>query len=411
MDNTTEPPRTAACASPLVDLPEPTTSWRSRLRRARKETAALHARITAACAAGQTHRARGLQRRYLSSFSARLCAVVEADHSLPPYRRLQPEALVRVAEELDAWQGTDEEVKVHAFPRGYDSYRTVMAFGLRNRALQILARRALAPFVDLHPSQFAVLRGGRNAAAAEVRRALPDGYKWAIEVDIERCFASFKPQEVTKSLPLPRRVAETVLVSTRLNLIEGNIRHTQTPISLLCTSRRGIPQGSKASPLVAEMLLAPTFARLPKEVRVVVYVDNILILGKAKRDVLKAKKALSCALAQSPVGWLRLKFGSRLRRVCDGFDFLGYRFRRKAGHVFVRASDKNRARFWAKCEDVMGKLAAGKVRPGALRELVCSWAGAFQEWDGVHLWTGNVVKWLTVHQFHALQPVVRMVAA
>jgi Reverse transcriptase (RNA-dependent DNA polymerase) len=54
----------------------------------------------------------------------------------------------------------------------------------------------------------------------------------------------------------------------------------------LAAARRGIPQGSAASPLLAEMLLAPLLFQVPEggKVVVVAYADNILVMAKTASD-------------------------------------------------------------------------------------------------------------------------------
>src|SRR6266542_2348573 len=53
---------------------------------------------------------------------------------------------------------------------------------------------------------------------------------------------------------------------------------------VLAEARQGIPQGSAASPLLAEMLLASALRQLPTGGEVFAYLDNFLVMAKSEQD-------------------------------------------------------------------------------------------------------------------------------
>jgi len=382
-------------------------SVRVYLRRARKASQKLLARIRTARSEGALYRAFGLQSKFLHSYQCRLAALADANAKLPASRRLPLDVLPDVAATLDPWEGTDEEVIAHAMAKGAIGFRPILKYGIRNRALQLLAARALEPFASLHQSQFLALGKGRNEAARAVMEAIEDGYRWAIELDIENCYGSFKQKEFPRSLPMPRRVAEVTLTSTHLSTIIPSNHRSDRQISLLCASRRGLPQGSSASPLVAAMLLAPILACLPSGARVVNWGDNFLVLGRTKAEVSTIRHSLGSAVRCCHVGWLRLRTKSGVRRACDGFEFLGYWFRWRDGRASARPTEKNRQRFVDKCRSVCVAIGAGRASPRVLRGLVQSWIHAFECWDRPDIWVMVVLGKLVRMHFPDLQPVAR----
>src|SRR6266498_212595 len=204
-----------------------------------------------------------------------------------------------------------------------------------------LARRAMKVIADLHPHQCGSGNGGMHAAIKHVAQAMKDGFVWAVEMDLENCFWSFDADKVADLLPLPKEVTEQALLARNLNLVPGNLLDLLGGVSggvhdvpygsphtphfgpacglgilgaqILAEARRGIPQGSAASPLLAEMLLAPALKQLPTGGKVFAYLDNFLIMAKSEDDAVSMAKALGCALKAHPAGPLRPKIRGLFR--------------------------------------------------------------------------------------------------
>ena len=115
-------------------------------------------------------------RKYLGSFDAALHATFEAYDAMEKEDRPDPQELPSIAGSLDPWKGTEEPVHVHRIPKDSPGqYRTVLEFGIQNRALQYLVRDVLIAVLELHPNQYAT-RGGVHAAIKHTKQALSDGY-------------------------------------------------------------------------------------------------------------------------------------------------------------------------------------------------------------------------------------------
>lgn len=339
-------------------------------------------------------RARDLQRVYLRSFAARLVAVYDANAKLPKWRRVTQDVLHQIAGDMHAWNGSTEPVRVRSIPKRNGDFRTVCSFGLRAKALQLLIGRAAIPFTKFSNCQFMFV-GGRAAACTAVRDHLRSGYRHVVELDIKDCYGSFDNRRLHGFLPLPRRVTEANIASDRRSLTHsnddpGDLRNREI------RSRRGIAQGSSLSPLVAETLIAAILKTLsegdiPLDVVLVVYADNILVLGRSEASVEVAATSLGRSFRNSRVGSLVLH-RTRCRRVCDGFDFLGYRFRVRAGRIAVRPSDKNLVKFAEQCCDLRYGDKKGSFTD--LERYSRSWTNSFPIWNARHLWARGV--WTTV---------------
>ena len=373
------------------------------LNRARRHADKLQKQIEAARQSGQTLRVRRLVRRYLNSWSAKLVAVADAYRELPRHHQKAGMKAEEIAARLNPFEGTDERVVLHFKTKKTEhDFRPVMDFGIVNRALQYLVLSPLRALVDLHPCQFGN-HGGVCAAAQKVLDNLEEGYRHVVEIDINNYFPSVSGEALSDHLLIPHEVTERVVISRHLNLYPGNFNFfLGDPLDgadiedfdasdPLCQAieegRRGIPQGSATSSLIAEMLLAPTLAALPGCGRVVGYLDNILVMGKTADDVSLMKSNLKEALLGHPVG----PFVSRIMGAASpgkGFDYLGYEFFQKGATYKVRPSGYNMSKFCHTFDHGLDKIEdkdlshAVRVRMAKhLERYVRSWTAAFRLWE------------------------------
>lgn len=353
------------------------------IARAMRRDAKQRRRIAKARKRGRTEYGRQCTFHHLRSFDAKLAATVRANRRLRPSRRRSPETLIQIAATLNAWEGTDEQVMVRAERKASGGYRPIMAFGLRNRALQELVKGALKASAQLHPDQH-VLQGGRKAAVAVITKAINDGFKFVVKTDIKDCFLSFEGDKVSKRLPVPSTVTNSVLVSRELNLVHTHSRTTPTRLGFAIRSRRGIPQGSTVSSLVAEVLLSDIPATIPSSARVVMYADDLLVFGRTKTEARTIAKALCAALERHSAGSLNPKI-CETKRVCDCFDFLGYRFSRQYGKAKIEPAQASLAKFRRNCYERLldGALDGSGFEP--VRRYIRSWVPQCAAWEDRHL--------------------------
>jgi hypothetical protein len=211
-------------------------------------------------------------RKYLGSFDAQLHPTLEAYDAMKPEDRPNPAKLTTIARSLDPWKGTDEPVIVYRKRKSSgQGHRFICKFGIENRALQYLAKDVLSAVLYLHPDQY-LTRGGVPAAITRTKQALSDGYVWTTEFDINNYYPSLDEEKLsTLLLPLPKEVTDHVIFSRYLNLSSGFSRIRNSPgddhEGETITPRRhfprptGLPQGSAASPIVAEAMVAYWYQR------------------------------------------------------------------------------------------------------------------------------------------------------
>jgi hypothetical protein len=373
-------------------------------------------RIRDAVQAGKLPKARWLSQEFLRSHNAKRLAVRLAFRRMRIGSRPDKSELDPIAKGLDAWRGSEETVPVDIRRKHNDphDFRRTMNFGIQNRALQYLVLLPLRELANLHPSQYG--QRGTHAAIQAVAKALTQGHTWAIEHDVEDCFASFDGKRALELIPVPKKVGESILISEHLSLTSGptlvysfgcegdaewwpNLHSDE-----LAKARRGIPQGSATSSLVAEMLLAKAIHAIPPIGVVVAYADNILLIAKTKEDVVSMCYALRCALKAHPAGPLQPK-----RRYFDSgqpIEFLGHKLTLKTGgKVRIEPSDHNLQKFVSQVTADLHKLQklepskrAARIQKVRLR--IVSWTANFALCDDMKKFKASwlaKLKWCSEH--------------
>jgi RNA-directed DNA polymerase len=210
---------------------------------------------------------------------------------------------------------------------------------LRDRTCMTAAMLVLEPIfeADLPPEQYAY-RPGRNAqqAVVEVEELLFRGHPEVVEADLADYFGSIPHAELIKSVArriVDRRVLHLIKMWLECPVEETDDRGRKTRTTEAKDTRRGIPQGSPLSPLLANLYMRRFvlgWKKLGLErslgSRIVNYADDLVILcrkGKAEAALLRLREIM---------GRLKLTVNEEKTRLCkvpEGeFDFLGYSFGR-----------------------------------------------------------------------------------
>jgi group II intron reverse transcriptase/maturase len=190
---------------------------------------------------------------------------------------------------------------------------------------------------DLPPEQYAY-RPGRNAgqAVAEVGGLLFRGYRDVVDADLADYFGSIPHADLMKSLArriVDRRVLHLIRMWLECSVEETDERGRRTRTTEAKDSRRGIPQGSPISPLLANLYMRRFVLGWKKlglerslHSRIVTYADDLVILcrrGHAEEALLRMREIM---------GKLKLTVNEEKTRICtvpeEEFDFLGWTFGR-----------------------------------------------------------------------------------
>jgi group II intron reverse transcriptase/maturase len=224
-------------------------------------------------------------------------------------------------------------------PKANGKLRPLGISTLRDRVCMTAAMLVLEPIFEADlPSELYAYRPGRNAqqAVVEVEERLFRGHPEVVDADLTDYFGSIPHAELLKSVTrriVDRRALHLIKMWLDCPVEETDDRGRKTRTTEARDKRRGIPQGSPISPLLANLYMRRFvlgWKKLGLErtlgSRIVTYADDLVILCRRG----KAEEALQnlCEL----MGRLKLTVNEEKTRICripEGeFDFLGYTFGR-----------------------------------------------------------------------------------
>ena len=224
-------------------------------------------------------------------------------------------------------------------PKANGKLRPLGISTLRDRVCMSAALLMLDPIfeADLPPEQYAY-RPGRSAqqAVVEVEETLFRGHPEVVDADLADYFGSIPHAELMRSLArriVDRHVLHLIKMWLECAVEETDDRGRKTRTTEAKDNRRGIPQGSPISPLLANLYMRRFvlgWKKLGLErslgSRIVTYADDLVILcrrGKAEEALQRMRELMSK---------LKLTVNEEKTRICtvpEGeFDFLGYTFGR-----------------------------------------------------------------------------------
>lgn len=336
-------------------------------RRVEQHVRTMQMRIAKATQESDWRRVKALQRSLTRSFAARALAVRRVTEN-------QGKRTAGVDREL--W-GTPtckwEAVSAIKQQRGYRPMPLRRVFipkangkerplgipTMKDRAMQALHLLSLEPVVESQsdPNSYGFRRNRSTADAMSqlfVCLSQKAAAPWVLEADIEGCFDHINHEWLVSQVRMDRVILNKWLKA-------GVVYKGQ-----LASTEAGTPQGGIISPTLANVALNGLENGLQAHIRatvvsskvqklkvnVVRYADDFVITG-ASQDLLVTvvRPWVEAFLAERGLRLSPAK--TRVTHIDEGFDFLGWNFRKYSGVLLIKPSKKNVQAFYGKVKGIV----------------------------------------------------------
>ncbi|MGV8656556.1 group II intron reverse transcriptase/maturase [Pseudomonas aeruginosa] len=330
--------------------------------RVQRNVRGMQVRIAKACREGKWRRVKALQRMLTRSKSARYLAVRRVTEN----QGKRTAGVDRVLWDTpDAkWKAT-QGLKRHGYrprplrrvfiPKSNGKERPLGIPTMTDRAMQALYLLALAPIAES--------AGDPNSYGFRIERSTADAMsqlftclsqkasaQWVLEADIEGCFDHINHHWLVANIPTDKAVLRKWLKAGVVH--KGQLQATDA----------GTPQGGIISPTLANMVLDGLESGLKQylgrakakrlKIHVVRYADDFVITGDSPEVLAdEVKPWVEQFLA---VRGLRLSpEKTQIVHIDQGFDFLGWNFRKYDGKLLIKPSKKNAQAFYRKVKEAI----------------------------------------------------------
>ncbi|MQA38814.1 group II intron reverse transcriptase/maturase [Rugamonas aquatica] len=384
-------------------------------RRVQQNVRVMQIRLTKATQEGDWRRVKALQRSLTRSFSAKALAVKRVTEN-------QGKRTAGVDREL--WGTAQQKFAAIArlkkqgyrplplrrvfIPKSNGKMRPLGIPTMRDRAMQALYLLALDPILETlsDPNSYGFRKNRSTADAMSqifVKMSMKVSAQWVLDADIEGFFDNINHNWMLDNVCMDRSILRKWLKS-------GVVDRAQ----LLATTA-GTPQGGIISPALANWTLNGLESQLIEhlnakwgvtkvrgfKVGVIRYADDFVVTG-ASQEFLETeiRPWVEAFLAQRGLRLAQSK--TKIVHIDEGFDFLGWNFRKYSGKLLIKPSKKNVKTFYEKLRDVVGSnlglKQADLIR--LLNPILRGWAQyhcpvvakeAFTRIDGLLFW--RLMRW------------------
>ena len=304
----------------------------------------LQTRIVKATQEEDWGRVKDLQRLLTRSFFGRLLAVKrvtenqgKATPGVDGVIWSTPESKIRALPTLKREGYQSQPLRRVFIPKSNGKMRPLGIPTMKDRAMQALHLLSLDPVEETRADGSSYgFRPGRSTADARehlfILLASRARSPWVLEGDIEACFDRISHDWLLDHVPMDKTILRQWLKAGVIH--KGELQPTKS----------GTPQGGIISPVLANWALDGLDVWLKtwsegKGLHLVRYADDWILTGPSQEVLERAKERIQEFLTERGMTLSPTK--TYIAHIDEGFDFLGWNFRKYKGKLLIKPSEKN----------------------------------------------------------------------
>ena len=212
---------------------------------------------------------------------------------------------------------------------------------------------------------------GCHDALREAQRIVDGGYKYVVDLDLERFFDTVSHSHLIEI------VSRTIKDGRVVSLIHKYLRSGVINHGLFEESEEGTPQGGPLSPLLSNIMLNELDKELERRGHPFVrYADDAMIFCKSKRAAVRVRDSITKYIEKK----LHLKVNKEKTVASNvhGVKYLGYTFSAISGYKLV-VHPKSKAKLISKLKELTNRSNGWgyEIRKRKLTEYVRGWVGYY----------------------------------
>jgi RNA-directed DNA polymerase len=321
---------------------------------AEKSVNKLQVRITKAVKQNKWHKVKRLEYLLTNSYHAKLLAVRKVTQNkgkrtagIDGKKWLTPESKMLAALSLTGKRYKAQPLKrVFINKPGKKKKRPLGIPTMYDRAMQCLYSLALEPIAETtYDSRSFGFRRFRSTkdSCQQIFRCLckENSAQWILEGDIKGCFDHINHQWLLDNVPIDKSILTQFLKAGFV------YKHHLNP------TNEGTPQGGLISPILANMALDGIekllLTRYPKrsrkycKVNFIRYADDLIVTADSEETANEIKDLLKTFLKERGLELSDDK--TLITNIVEGFDFLGWNFRKYRDKLLIKPSRKSIQKF------------------------------------------------------------------